>query len=190
ADVLSSYIPVRRDGGNGPVEAGFEIFSDVTSMVADIRRTGYTIAAGVTTLLLLLYGFLLVVVQRADRLIDRHERDRLQREQAKLDYLTRFDAITDLPNRSHFMERLAGAVERARREGSRLGLVYLAIDRFKLVNDSLGHEYGDRALIEFSRRLRGCDGGDPLIARMGGDQFAILDPALGTARAARECAER
>lgn len=189
ADVLSSYIPVRRDG-NGPVEAGFEIFSDVTSMVADIRRTGYTIAAGVTTLLLLLYGFLLVVVQRADRLIDRHERDRLQREQAKLDYLTRFDALTDLPNRSHFMDLLAAAVARAGREGSRLGLIYLSIDRFKLVNDSLGHEYGDRALIEFARRLRGCVGGDPVIARMGGDQFAILDPALGTARAARECAER
>src|SRR5690606_29347065 len=59
-DVLSSWIPIRRDE-NGPVEGGFEIFSDVTAMVRDIERTSYTIVAGVTVLLLLLYVFLLAV---------------------------------------------------------------------------------------------------------------------------------
>lgn len=188
-DVLSSHIPIRRDE-QGPVEGGFEILSDVTPLVRDIERTSYTILAGVTALLLLLYVFLLAVVQRADRLIERHERERLRHQQTRMEYLARYDALTDLPNRSHFMELLAAAIAQARRDGSRLGMIYLSIDRFKLVNDSLGHEYGDRALVEFARRLRACVGDEPVVARMGGDQFAVMDRSLGLPPAARAHAER
>lgn len=187
-DVLSSWIPIRRDEGS-PVEGGFEIFSDVTAMVRDIERTSYTIVAGVTALLLLLYIFLLAVVRRADRLIAAHERADRDRQRTRMEYLARYDALTDLPNRSRFMELLVAAVHRARRDGDRLGLIHLAIDRFKLVNDSLGHEYGDRALIEFARRLRAALGEEPVIARMGGDQFAIFDRSLGVPRNARAVAE-
>lgn len=188
-DVLSTYIPIRRDGSEA-VEGGFEIFSDVTALVRGIERTSYTILAGVTVLLLLLYAFLLAIVQRADRLIDRHERERLRHQQSRMEYLARYDALTELPNRSHFMALLSDAVNQARRDGARIGMICLAIDRFKLVNDSLGHEYGDRALIEYARRLRTCVGDEPVIARIGGDQFAIMDRALGIPRTARGYAER
>jgi diguanylate cyclase (GGDEF)-like protein len=187
-DVLSSWIPIRRDE-DSPVEGGFEIFSDVTAMVQDIERTSYTIVAGVTALLLLLYAFLLAVVRRADRLIAAHEEADRHRQQTRMEYLTRYDALTDLPNRSHFMDLLTEAVNRARRGGDRLGIIYLAVDRFKLVNDSLGHEYGDRTLIEFARRLRSTLGEEPVIGRMGGDQFAVFDRSLGVPRNARAVAE-
>jgi diguanylate cyclase (GGDEF)-like protein len=187
-DVLSSWIPIRRDE-NGPVEGGFEIFSDVTAMVRDIERTSYTIVAGVTVLLLLLYVFLLAVVRRADRLISAHEHADRRRQQTRMEHLTRYDALTDLPNRSHFMNLLTEAVNRARRDGERLGIIYLAVDRFKLVNDSLGHEYGDHTLIEFARRLRAELGEEPVIGRMGGDQFAVFDRSLGIPRNARTVAE-
>ena len=138
-DVLSTYIPIRRDGSEA-VEGGFEIFSDVTALVRGIERTSYTILAGVTVLLLLLYAFLLAIVQRADRLIDRHERERLRHQQSRMEYLARYDALTELPNRSHFMALLSDAVNQARRDGARIGMICLAIDRFKLVNDGLGHD--------------------------------------------------
>ena len=188
-NVLASYIPIRRDE-QSPVEGGFEIYSDVTPMVRDIERTSYTILAGVTALLLLLYAFLLAVVQRADRLIDQHERERQRHQQTRMEYLARYDALTELPNRSHFMELLSAAVTQARRDGSRLGMIYVSIDRFKLVNDSLGHEYGDRALVEFARRLRACVGEEPVIARMGGDKFAVMDRSLGVPHIAKAYAER
>lgn len=188
-DVLSSYIPIRRQDG-AAVEGGFEIFSDVTAMVNDIDRTSYTILGGVTGLLLLLYVFLLALVMRADRLLERHERENQRRQKTRMEYLARYDALTDLPNRSHFMELLSGAITRARRDGSRLGMIALSIDRFKLINDSMGHEYSDRALVEFARRLRACVGEEAIIARLGGDQFAIMDPSLGVPRQARAQAER
>ena len=84
------------------------------------------------------------------------------------------DHLTGLPNRARFHERLNNALERATVHGGRTGLLMVDLDRFKDVNDTLGHEYGDRLLIELSRRLsmklRNCD----TIARLGGDEFAIL----------------
>ena len=187
-DVLSSYIPIRHDG-EGRVDGVFEIYSDVTSLVHDIGRTGYTILAGVTVLLLTLYGFLLTVVRRADRMLQAYEAEQRQRQQARLDYLAHHDGLTDLPNRSHFMIRLSEAIARARAARTGLGIIYLSLDRFKLINDGLGHENGDRILVEFARRLRACVDDDGVVARMGGDQFAIMSPALATARAARLHAE-
>ena len=84
------------------------------------------------------------------------------------------DHLTGLPNRARFNERLDNALSRAQVHGGRTGLLMVDLDRFKDVNDTLGHEYGDRLLIELARRLsmklRNCD----TIARLGGDEFAIL----------------
>ena len=84
------------------------------------------------------------------------------------------DHLTGLPNRARFNERLGNALDRARLHGGRTGVLMVDLDRFKDVNDTLGHEYGDRLLVELSRRLsmklRNCD----TIARLGGDEFAVL----------------
>lgn len=99
------------------------------------------------------------------------------------------DHLTGLPNRARLTQRMSTALERAAGSGARTGLLLMDLNQFKEVNDSLGHEFGDRLLVELagrmSRGLRGCD----TIARLGGDEFAVLltdvpepDVALGVAR--------
>ena len=85
------------------------------------------------------------------------------------------DALTGLPNRTLFADRLKTAIERSKRtEGFQFAVIFLDLDRFKVVNDSLGHGSGDKLLIELSRRLEFCIRTVDSVARLGGDEFAIL----------------
>ncbi|MGD8957193.1 MAG: EAL domain-containing protein, partial [Chromatiaceae bacterium] len=95
------------------------------------------------------------------------------REQA-LDHLAHHDSLTGLPNRKLFRRRLADGISAARQRDTLIGLLFLDLDRFKQVNDSYGHAAGDQVLIEISRRLRKVFRQDDLIARFGGDEFAVL----------------
>lgn len=94
--------------------------------------------------------------------------------QRELERLARFDALTGLANRHHFDEGLATAVARAMRTGAALMLLTLDLDRFKLINDSLGHAAGDAVLKEFAQRLRAAVYDVDLVARLGGDEFVVL----------------
>jgi diguanylate cyclase (GGDEF)-like protein len=88
--------------------------------------------------------------------------------------LARYDTLTGLANRLHFDEHLAEAVARAHRTGASLMLLAFDIDRFKSINDSLGHAAGDAVLAEFARRLRETVYDVDLPARLGGDEFVVL----------------
>jgi diguanylate cyclase (GGDEF)-like protein len=88
------------------------------------------------------------------------------------------DALTGLPNQVLFADRAAHAVTRARRNGERLAIGVLDLDRFKTVNDSLGHGAGDALLVEVAARLEQAVRGHDTVARMGGDEFTLLLPDL------------
>ena len=95
--------------------------------------------------------------------------------EARLEYIAYHDRLTDLPNRSRFLDGLSKAIQTSRRHPDRrYALLILDFDRFKLVNDSLGHSAGDQLLVEIARRLESAIRSTDVLARLGGDEFAIL----------------
>ncbi len=100
------------------------------------------------------------------------------------------DALTGLPNRALLLDRLARALQRKSDEPSFTAVVFIDVDNFKMINDSLGHEVGDRLLCSIARRLEGAIRRDDTAARFGGDEFIILCDQLPTEDAAVEMAER
>jgi diguanylate cyclase (GGDEF)-like protein/PAS domain S-box-containing protein len=101
------------------------------------------------------------------------------------------DTLTHLPNRALFIEHLTMAIKRSkRRQDCRFAVIYLDIDRFKLVNDSLGHGAGDDLLLAFADRLRESLRDTDILARLGGDEFVILLEEIGQVELASEIAER
>ncbi len=102
-----------------------------------------------------------------------------------------YDHLTDLPNRSLFMDRLHSAVERARRyHDYAFAVLFIDLDRFKVVNDSLGHLVGDRLLVQIARRLERVLRGTDTFARLGGDEFAIILDSIHSPNDARYVAGR
>lgn len=113
-----------------------------------------------------------------------------KRNERAMERLAFYDTLTDLGNRRLFNERLAHAVERSRREDSRGALLYLDLDQFKRVNDTLGHDCGDQLLREVGARLLNCVRTVDTVARTGGDEFCILLEHIDGPRAASEVARR
>ncbi|WP_028791886.1 EAL domain-containing protein [Thauera linaloolentis] len=114
---------------------------------------------------------------------------RLKETEARIRDLAYYDPLTGLPNRRLLEDRLLVELSHAARMGSRLAVMFVDLDRFKRINDSLGHEVGDRVLVEVARRIRACLREDDTVARMGGDEFVVIlgnlaqpDDAVATAR--------
>ncbi len=188
-NLLSSYVPIRKTP-HDPVEGVFEIYSDVTPLVAGIERTEYTVLGGVTILLLLLYLFLLMIVRRADRIIKAHENEERKAQAEQIHYMAYHDPLTGLANRALFKDRFQHAVAVAARTQSPVGIMFIDIDRFKVINDSLGHEGGDAVLIEAAKRIRACLRASDTACRIGGDEFTVILEHLPSSEDAAQAAVR
>jgi diguanylate cyclase (GGDEF)-like protein/PAS domain S-box-containing protein len=113
------------------------------------------------------------------------------REQAqRLAQLALYDSLTQLPNRTLLLDRLDVALERARRTGARVGLLFIDLDRFKPVNDSLGHAVGDQLLVLVGQRLLNCVRKSDTVSRLGGDEFVITLDDIAHFREASRCAAK
>ncbi len=102
----------------------------------------------------------------------------LKHQQRQLEHMAYFDALTGLPNRVLLSDRLHQAMAQARRQHHRVAVVYLDLDGFKSVNDTHGHDMGDRLLIELAEQLRATLRDGDTLARLGGDEFVAVLPAL------------
>ncbi|RME94484.1 MAG: diguanylate cyclase, partial [Alphaproteobacteria bacterium] len=113
----------------------------------------------------------------------------LQRVQAKITHMALHDALTDLPNRELLRERIDQQLGFAKR-GHGFAIVCLDLDRFKTVNETLGHPVGDELLIAVAERIRGCVREHDIVARLGGDEFAVLQASHNQPNDARRLAAR
>lgn len=153
-----------------------------------------TLIAGVPFVVLLVVGH-----RSTNRVIYEAVRDRLAQERlskdlasanARLVHQAEHDGLTGLANRSRFLEELGLAVDEAHRDGAGVAVLYVDVDRFKVINDSLGHAMGDELLQQVARRLKQALRGGDVLGRIGGDEFTVLLPRVRDPAEARAVGER
>jgi diguanylate cyclase (GGDEF)-like protein len=162
---LRVYAPVAVRGGTGVVE----LFEDYAP-IAQAAEAAFLPVAGIFEIvLLLLFVVLLPILRRVTR--------RIQRQMEEIEYRALYDELTGLPNRALFRDRIGQALLTARRERETAAVLLLDVDHFREINDTLGHEAGDRLLQELAARLRDLLRESDTFARLGGDELGILLPS-------------
>ncbi len=183
--LVEVYVPLRFSSA-GPPAGAFEIYLSYRPIAAALARDKRTIALLVAIGLALLWVILYRIVARASRRL-RHQAQENQR-------LAHYDRLTGLPNRTLLLERVAAALAVEGVRPKSVAVLVIDVDRFKEINNTLGHANGDRVLCEIARRLEGALGEAELLARPGADEYAALltdgDGLAGRARAPPRASRR
>jgi len=159
ADEKARIADLDSDGHYGPFEKEF------------VHEDGHRVPVRVTGRILLKDGTRYIWSSVEDITDHKLARDRI-------DHMAFHDALTDLPNRELLRDRLEHAIHLANRHQTHVGVMFLDIDRFKIVNDSLGHNHGDQLLIQFAERLTHQVREADTVARFGGDEFIVIAEGL------------
>jgi diguanylate cyclase (GGDEF)-like protein len=177
-NVVDVYVPALGRPGVGAIEIVLNYDPTDAATGTAVRNVAILVLAGLAILWILLYR----TVRGASR--------RLRQSASENARLALLDPLTGLPNRRLLSERLERAVDIALAEDTHVGLLLLDIDRFKEINDSLGHDRGDMLLVDVARRLEGVVRESDTVARLGGDEFAVLLPQVRSIDDAAILAER
>lgn len=137
-------------------------------------KDGNSLTVEVTGHRLEVHGRELLVFTTDDVTLRRKAEAQLLEKQQHLDHLAHHDQLTGLPNRLYLAAHLPGAIEEARLTSSLLAVLFLDLDRFKHINDSRGHETGDKLLKEVAQRIRATVRSQDVVVRMGGDEFIVI----------------
>ncbi|HEY1891956.1 MAG TPA: EAL domain-containing protein [Steroidobacteraceae bacterium] len=135
-------------------------------------------------------GRSLFALTTRDITVRRRVEAQLLEKQQHLDHLAHHDQLTGLPNRLFLAAHLPGAIAEAKRTNSMLAVLFLDLDRFKHINDSRGHEAGDKLLKAVAQRIRTTTRTDDIVVRMGGDEFIVVLKTVSTAEQINEAASR
>jgi diguanylate cyclase (GGDEF)-like protein len=182
-ELLEVYLPLRF-APHGPVAGAFELYVPYRPIAASIASdTGRLYAIILAGLLLLWLGLSRIVLGASRRL--RRDAEALREHAEANEYLALHDPLTDLPNRILFRDRVDQAMIRARRDGTQVAVMIMDLDRFKEINDALGHDRGDRVLTEVAPRLRAILREVDTVGRLGGDEFGVLLGGLHSAEEGR-----
>jgi diguanylate cyclase (GGDEF)-like protein len=165
-DVVETYVPIRPEGVIiGVFELYYDITAGRTSLTGKIHQSALFLAAGSTIFI----GLFLVLGLMAKRSAAQQ-----RAAEQRIRKLAFYDNLTELPNATLFLDRLEQALRRCERDGLVAALLYLDLDHFKQINDTLGHPQGDVLLKKVGERLEKCLRKTDTLARLGGDEFAVL----------------
>lgn len=171
--LVYSYIPIRHGAGQ-PVVAVFELYTDITDVMGDIKITEYKIIALVSSLMLILYIFLLYFVRRADNTIKNYEKENFETQQERFQFLALHDNLTGLPKRRLLVDLLEQTIQRTQARNQPLMVLHLDIDRLKLINDKLGYEAGNQVILEVINRASMVTSDHSIRGRVGGDELVFV----------------
>ncbi|MCW2739808.1 MAG: hypothetical protein JWR45_230 [Blastococcus sp.] len=187
-EYLEIYVPIQYAGSDSP-DGAMEIYLPYAPVAAqigdDVRTLTITLAIGLAAFWAVLFRFMAGVSRRLRRQTEdlrvSTERDRHQ---------ATHDALTGLPNWELLRDRLEQGLAAAARSDGEVALLLIDLDRFKEINDSLGHTYGDKLLVQVGPRLQSVLRDGDTVARLGGDEFAVLLPSVDGVAEAQAVAER
>ena len=171
-NLITSYVPIHLHEAE-PVEGVFEVYRDVTPLLHRIERDQRRIIGGVLGAMAAVWLVILLILMQYQRRLAAEEAQRKAQEEW-MRHQAYHDPVTELPNRASFSTHLSEAMRRAKRADWLLAILFLDLDLFKRVNDSLGHDAGDRLLRIVTERIRKAIREADLLFRMGGDEFTVL----------------
>jgi diguanylate cyclase (GGDEF)-like protein len=169
--VLRTYAPVAVPRGTGAVA----IFHDYGPIARAARETFFPVAGIFEAVLLILFVLLVPVLRKVTK--------RVRRQMEEIEYRALYDDLTGLPNRTLFRDRIDELIRAQSPEGAAGAIMLLDVDRFKEINDALGHDFGDLLLQEVAKRLCVLMEPTETLARLGGDEFGILLPDASAEKA-------
>ncbi|MEN4052303.1 EAL domain-containing protein [Sulfurimonas sp. NWX79] len=179
---------VKVDGMDNRPMAYFIISKPLSEIdISEIYQTRDNIIKTLVLIFFFLLLFLYIIynvnykrfIQQQNEILEyavEEKTEELQKQSKKMKYLAHHDALTALPNKNLFLDRLKQGIKHAKREHQSLAVLFLDLDRFKEVNDTYGHDVGDELLKNIAIRLLACVREDDTVARIGGDEFTVLLP--------------
>jgi diguanylate cyclase (GGDEF)-like protein len=170
AEALKAYAGVRFGSEGSEPQGVLSVARDYGPTARAGRNALLPVVGVLELVLLLLFVALFPMLRRVTKRLETHVEE--------VEYRALHDALTGLPNRAFFHERVEQALETGRRDGTGAAVLLLDVDEFREINDTLGHGSGDHLLQELASRLRRVAGDGELVARLGGDEFAVLVPSL------------
>jgi diguanylate cyclase (GGDEF)-like protein len=186
--LLEVYVPLQFHGAERP-DGVIELYLPYAPVAAAVREDVRTLTISLAIGLAVFYAVVFRLIASASKRL-RRQTQALRASAERDRHQATHDALTELPNRELLRDRLEQALAGAARSSGEVALILIDLDRFKEINDTLGHTYGDKLLCQVGPRMQSVLRDGDTVARLGGDEFAVLLPTVDGVTEARAVADR